>query len=656
MVRDEVGSRCPSDIKFPTDWDKKQIRDKSNAMRAKLDGAHGQLRHDFQRKRWVAAVRAALIAADSVGSAVVRIDHDAGETSEKAIEDWVGKCFSTTLSGTDVWEKITAKRIEELIEKKRWDKNVGQEFEGVRGFSSFQCEVASQGPRVLLTAACGSGKTLAAWNWIKAQLDARPEDRPLSRVLFLYPTRATATEGFRDYVSWAPGDEAGLLSGTAAYELHEMFGTPDDSNDRRKGIDYRTDPRLYALGCWTKRLFSATADQVFPFMQYAYGPLCLLPLLVESVLVVDEVHSFDKSMFNTLRRFLKEFPDVPVLCMTATLSDERREDLVNCGLHAYSQEDTPPVGEVADADYHRYRVRWIDRQDAEWLVRGAGDDRRRVLWVSNRVDECQRVYNEVFTTFHDDECTQPGETSAFCYHSRFKLKDRKDRHQALIQGFQDAVKAGARRRAVLGATTQVCEMSLDLDAEILVTELAPIASLIQRMGRCNRDSKEMRKRPIGRVYVLRAEPGKEKPYEKEDLDLAKRFVNELDGRDVSQNELDRLYKLCDSKEDEPEKLCPFLDSGPYADGKEDTFREIDEFTVPCILDADEPQASALYKDRKPIDGFIVPVPRYPLELIIDGNNDNSRLPRWLRIARMCRYNKITGFDGRPRTLNGDPAL
>jgi CRISPR-associated endonuclease/helicase Cas3 len=43
-------------------------------------------------------------------------------------------------------------------------------------------------------------------------------------------------------------------------------------------------------------------------MHYEYGPLCLLPLLVESVLVVDEVHSFDKSMFSTLKWFIRQVP------------------------------------------------------------------------------------------------------------------------------------------------------------------------------------------------------------------------------------------------------------------------------------------------------------------------------------------------------------
>ena len=255
--------------------------------------------------------------------------------------------------------------------------------------------------------------------------------------------------------------------------------------------------------------------------------------------------------------------------------------------------------------------------------------------------DCQRA----FGWFCEGDYIGPGATRAFCYHSRFKLCDRKTRHKELIQAFQDAVKDGTRPQALLGATTQVCEMSLDLDAEILVTELAPIASLIQRMGRCNRDSERMRDRPIGRVYILRPEPGKEKPYEKEELVLAEKFVDEIAGKDVSQAELETVYKKFDPHEIEPEKLCPFLDSGPYAESREESFRETDEFTVPCVLDRDVPKVLLVIADRKPIDGFIVPVPQY---LAKPPGPGEGQLPRWLRVAEGTRYDNLIGFDNRPR--------
>ena len=298
-IQAEVGSHCPEAVRFPTRWKEQDIENKRKDARRSLGTEHSRLRDDRERRRWVAAVRAGLIVADAVGSAVVRIEREAEEVAGEAIDRWVSDCFATTLTGAEIWDKVTKPRISDLRNRKRWDDTKGTTVEDIRGFNEFQATVATMGPRVLLTAPCGSGKTLAAWNWIKAQFDA--SDRPLSRVLFLYPTRATATEGFKDYVAWAPEDEAGLLSGTADYELQDMFANPTEPDDLRKGRDFKSEPRLYALGHWKRRIFSATADQFFPFMQYQYGPLCLLPILVESVLVVDEVHSFDKAMFSTLK-------------------------------------------------------------------------------------------------------------------------------------------------------------------------------------------------------------------------------------------------------------------------------------------------------------------------------------------------------------------
>ena len=640
MIQDEVGSRAPEKIDFPKRLKKDEIRLKSQSLHTLLGKEKLRLGDDHLAKRRLRAVRAGLIAADALGSAVVRLDEMEGGDAISRIKTFADSCFAEVLSGNDVWRDVVTRRIDELRRKGRWDETNGQTFRNRGGFKAFQCDVKSWGPRVLMTASCGSGKTLAAWNWITTQL--ADDGRPKSRVLFLYPTRATATEGFRDYVSLAPEDDAGLLSGTSAYELRDMFTVPDESS--RETRNYQADARLFSLGYWKKRIFSATADQFFPFMQYAYGPLCLLPLLAESVVVVDEVHSFDKKMFSTLKRFLREFPNVPVLCMTATLPAERRKDLVGpdgCGLFDYSESKS--ASREDDATRDRYHVEWIDREGAKSLVRGELQQGCRVLWVSNRVTDCQKT----FGSFGDmgGDSYDLGSARLFCYHSRFKLDDRKKRHKELISTFQEAAHDESNRRGILGATTQVCEMSLDLDAEILVTDLAPIASLIQRMGRCNRDSSKLASRPIGRVYVLRARPGEEKPYDKPELDAAAKFVGEIVGRALSQDDLERVYRECDPSEAEPEKLCPFLDSGPYAVAQEETFRDIDEYTVPCILDGDSKKVAEILQAGNPaervIDGYIVPVPR---RFAREPKPEASWFPRWLSVARSSAYEKAIGFD------------
>ena len=67
------------------------------------------------------------------------------------------------------------------------------------------------------------------------------------------------------------------------------------------------------------------------------------------------------------------------------------------------------------------------------------------------------------------------------YHSRFRYMDRVERHREVVDGF-----SSTEKRGLLAVTTQVAEMSLDLDADLLVTELAPVPALIQRLGRLNR--------------------------------------------------------------------------------------------------------------------------------------------------------------------------
>jgi CRISPR-associated endonuclease/helicase Cas3 len=70
------------------------------------------------------------------------------------------------------------------------------------------------------------------------------------------------------------------------------------------------------------------------------------------------------------------------------------------------------------------------------------------------------------------------------FHSRYRYKDRLVRQRQVIDGFTPS------RGALLAITTQVAEISLDISADLLVTEYAPVASLIQRLGRLNRFAEE----------------------------------------------------------------------------------------------------------------------------------------------------------------------
>lgn len=550
------------------------------------------LRRDEPRRRLLRAVKAAVIAADSAGSGFAREGYD--------IAGWITQAFAAEhlLDGDYIGRNVLTPRIKQVEEQR------GCAF----GYHGFQDQAATLPARTLMIAPCGAGKTLAAWRWIQAQLQHAPK----GRVIFLYPTRATATEGFRDYVAHAPESDASLLTGTATYELRDMFANPGDS---REGVGYLTEARLYALGYWNKRLFSATVDQFLSFMQQSYKGLCLLPVLADAVVVFDEVHSFDVGLFDAFLKFLHHF-DVPVLAMTASLPAGRKHALETEGLHPFAGAGLADL--TANAELERYAVATLaDDLAAEAEVRAALAKGESVLWVVNTVDRAQTLAQRL------------QDLVPICYHSRFTLDDRKQRHGEVITAFQDK-SAGGR----LAITTQVCEMSLDLDARLLVSEFAPIPSLIQRMGRCNRHARPGDNIP-GRVRLYR--PEKPAPYEADEMRLAEEFIADIDGQQVSQARLETLLEhYTQGQGREADRWTAFIDDGPWAVDRSDELRDSEDHAAQAVLDRDIDAFLAAQRAHRPTDGFIVPVPKRLATF-------DERLPRHLRSAPASHYDPRLGF-------------
>lgn len=551
-----------------------------------------QLRRDVSSSRLLMAVRTALIVADSGGSALMR--------EHKDLELWLNTAFdeSQLIGGSYIESQIISRRISQIT-------NAGQTFRP----NSFQDAAEDLGDRALLLAPCGSGKTLAAWRWIKAHLQRNPK----RRALFLYPTRGTATEGFRDYVSWAPETDAALVHGTAAYELEGMF---QDAEEERSGRDYTTEDRLFAVGYWPRRIFSATVHQFLGFMQNVYRSTCLVPAIADSIVVIDEVHSFDRNLFSALKLFLKNF-NLPVLCMTASLPLTRIADLEECGLEVFPQDPSQFEELQESADMPRYRVRVVEGpKEAASIVETNRSSERRTLWVVNQVQRCQELAREL---------------GALCYHGRFKLEDRRNRHAQVIKSFQQT-ETGA-----LAVTTQVCEMSLDLDAQVLISETAPITSLIQRMGRCNRRAKPGDSN-VGEVFLYR--PEKNIPYRQEELQGLNEFLEALDGKEVSQSFLQQLLEEFGPREVEVERYSSFLECGPWAVAREESLVEEQDWTVQTILDADVEQYLTLRRARRPTEGLILPCPRRLARI-------EPRVGAFLRVAPVSHYSQDYGLCDEP---------
>ena len=592
-------------IKGDSFWEK--VYSNANGIGAKFSR---NIKRDNQRRALLLAVKAGVMVADSAASGIFRVE------SSDAIEQWI----DTTLHQSS----ITPEELEAKILQPRYQ-DIEKKSQKTFKLKPFQQKAQTLGDRVLLLSGCGTGKTIFAYKWMQGIL-ARYQ---VGHAIFLYPTRGTATEGFKDYVSWAPESDASLLTGTAAYELQQIRKNPTDSTE---GKDFTAKARLYSLGFWGKRFFSATVDQFLSFLTHNYGGICLLPVLADSVVVIDEVHSFSRGMFDKLVSFLEHF-DIPVLCMTATLPTTRQTELtkrlqqkIGQGLTVFpTGEDRAQLEELEKAENHpRYIVESTDYETACQKVIAAyqqgEEEGTRILWVVNTVNRCRAIANHLSDKLNLEVLT---------YHSRFRLQDRQKRHTETVNAF--AYSQGKRKRAI-AVTTQVCEMSLDLDADILVTELAPISALVQRFGRSNRHLSRGEK---FRAQVLVYKPEKIKPYDEKELDKAKKFLAEITG-EVSQRYLAEKLETHSIAERYADGSSSFITGGYWA--TPEPFRDENDHSVSAVLDKDLDAIKTLIEEYKPIDGFIVPVPvRKNKEYYFSSQPAPEWLPRYLKIANH-KYN------------------
>jgi CRISPR-associated endonuclease/helicase Cas3 len=519
-----------------------------------LDAPKWFRRTDAETQRWLAAVKALVIAADVAGSALPGSNGD--------IKDWVTEALRDVLS---------AEELKTLVKER-----LGPTSNPSR--DQFQREVEQSPHRVtLVRAGCGAGKTVAAYKWASAQAANL-------KLFFCYPTTGTTSEGFRVYVSKSK-IEGKLIHSRASVDLENIFSTPDDTIevDRNGRIHEIPDTRLESLDAWSPPLVICTVDTVLGLMQNNRRGLFSFPALSRSAFVFDEIHSYDSKLFGALLRFLRTFKCAPVLLMTASLPPRMLDALQKvCGRLESIR------GPKTREDAPRYRLRFVNEDSADDAAWKAINDELRnpkggkVLCIANTVDRAVCLYREALRD----------QLPVLLYHSRFRYFERVGKHDALINAFDKG-----NLNPVLAITTQVAEMSLDLSANLLVSDLAPPSALIQRLGRLNRDDDEPEDTALAIVLEIKDPKHAERiyavPYVKpnqEPLDefmLAYEWVSALppDPSTVSQAQLADALDEVLSKNKE---LLPAADS-TWLDGEWhsqiDSLRAGD-ISVPIVLERD----------------------------------------------------------------------
>lgn len=472
-------------------------------------------------RRFAATVKALTVAADVAGSALL--------PTGVSVSDWIKDALS---------RRPSAEQLQTVVDARL----------GGLALRPFQQVIGQSETRItLVEAGCGTGKTVAAYAWAARQAKGR-------KLFFCYPTTGTATEGFIDYV--AESDvEAELIHSRAIVDLEGIATTQDqDEGD--------TPLRITALNTWSPQVVVSTIDTILGLPRNNRRGLYSSPAILSGCFVLDEIHAYDDAMLVAMVAFIQALPGAPFLLMTASLPAHRR---------AYLEKHLGTIGSVpspaALERIPRYIIRRAEQDDAfaqaERIVRQG----KRVLWVCNIVARAQGLF---------DRATAEG-LPVVTYHSRFRYQDRVARHRDVIKGFADDSDQG-----LLAITTQVAEMSLDLDAWHLVTEEAPPPAFIQRLGRLNRRvSEESPGEPRLAVIVT---PENGAPYGPADWAGAENWLDDLLDRPVSQRDLaEQLEGLASPKPKRLDSRMAWLDSGWCA-----TLQSVREpgFNVNVLLDED----------------------------------------------------------------------
>ncbi|MCT7995550.1 CRISPR-associated helicase Cas3' [Laspinema olomoucense] len=486
---------------------------------------------DEQQKKFIAAVKATVLAADMAGSAL------AGGNYE--IEEWVEEVLSRVLSEEELQNVLT-------------DRLEGQELR------EFQKQIAAPGRRIkLVKAGCGTGKTIGAYAWAKT----RAID---SKLFFCYPTMGTASQGYLDYAHDSE-IEATLMHSHAEIDLEELLTTKEleeTEEDRKNNEEVReTESRITSLLAWQHKLMVCTIDTVLGLMQNNRKPLYSWPAISQAAFVFDEVHAYDSDLFGALLRFLQTFRGAEILMMSASITREQ-ERAIRKVVEELGETITVINGPKELEQVKRYRLYYLPEvSDPKTLpeiwpkVLNVLKQGGKVLWVTNSVQTCIDLYRLAEKQLSEH---LPGvSVQRLIYHSRFRYQDRKQKHEAVIEAFKGT-------DPVLAITTQVCEMSLDLSADLLVSAIAPAPALIQRLGRLNRrgiqDEKTGEYRLVsGKVCDAIIYPWNAKqPYKKSELDTGKALIDRLAGGEISQQDLSEVAAELGSMSYKPVD-CEWLD-------------------------------------------------------------------------------------------------
>lgn len=337
----------------------------------------------------------------------------------------------------------------------------------------------------ILMAPTGSGKTEAALYWAVGN-----GAQPVPRLFYALPYQASMNAMFdrlRHDTTGFGSDAVGLQHGKALQALYLRL------------LDQETNPAVAAARAgWQKNINTLNARPLKVFSPYQAlkalfqirGFEALFTDYAQAAFIFDEIHAYEPgrlALILVLIEYLRQHFGARFFVMSATFPRLIRERLQQV-------LDSPSLIQADTELFQRFRRHRLHLLDGE-LPGGVAQiiaeyhAGRQVLVAANTVRRAQEMRQLL---------RQAGVPSSdiVLIHSRFTMRDR----SRLEADVMDRCRLGtAAPQPFILIATQVIEVSLNIDLDVIYSEPAPLEALLQRFGRINRS----RKKGICPVYVFR---------------------------------------------------------------------------------------------------------------------------------------------------------
>ena len=343
--------------------------------------------------------------------------------------------YENAESAIDLHEKKLVKNIEKFLN--------GKELRPAQKFMKM-----NRDKNLIVIAPTGSGKTEASLLWMNGE-----------KSFYTLPLKVSSNAIYlRIKENYEYKDVALLHSDAMAVYLREYNGNEDI------GEKYERSKML------SQPLTVCTVDQLFRFVYRASGTEIFAATLKYSKLVLDEIQAYEPRVIATIIYGLKMIQEMggKFAIITATFPPVLKYFMEQYGLVEGKQyifkDFTGKEYQVEKYPRHKVEIRHSEMNLDEIRLRGKN---RKVLVICNTVSKAQKLYKKL-----------EGE-NVWLLHSKYIRRDRAFLERK-IMGFSESGESG------IWITTQIVEASLDIDFDILYTEMCTADSLLQRMGRCNR--------------------------------------------------------------------------------------------------------------------------------------------------------------------------